>query len=131
MKGENSLQQENRVRKIGDEITRLNEEVNLFDTRQREILLEIPNLPHLKVPIGKDSSANPVVRSWGEKSKLDAPLDHVTIGTKLKLFDLERATNLSGSGFICFTGAGARLERNLIQFMAYRSPSIIDCAFVL
>jgi len=95
----------------------LNEEVNLFDTRQREILLEIPNLPHLKVPIGKDSSANPVVRSWGEKSKLDAPLDHVTIGTKLKLFDLERATNLSGSGFICFTGAGARLERNLIQFM--------------
>jgi len=117
MKGEDSLQQENRVRKIGDEITRLNEEVNLFDTRQREILLEIPNLPHLKVPIGKDSSANPVVRSWGEKPKLDAPLDHVTIGTNLKLFDLARATNLSGSGFICFTGAGARLERNLIQFM--------------
>jgi len=45
------------------------------------------------------------------------PLDHVTIGTKLKLFDLERATNLSGSGFICFTGAGARLERSLIHFM--------------
>jgi seryl-tRNA synthetase len=117
MKGEDSLQQETRVRKIGDEITRLNEEVNLFHTRQRDILLEIPNLPHLKVPIGKDSSANPVVRSWGEKPKLDAPLDHVTIGTNLKLFDLERATNISGSGFICFTGAGARLERNLIQFM--------------
>lgn len=117
MKGEDSLQPENRVRKIGDEIARLNEEVKRFDTRQREILLEIPNLPHLKVPIGKDSSANPVVRSWGAKPKLDAPLDHVTIGTNLKLFDLERATNVSGSGFICFTGAGARLERNLIQLM--------------
>jgi seryl-tRNA synthetase len=116
-KGEDSLQQKNRVRKIGDEITRLNEEVNLFDRQQREMLLEIPNLPHLKVPLGKDSSANPVVRSWGAKPKLDVPLDHVTIGTNLKLFDLERATNLSGSGFICFTGAGARLERNLIQFM--------------
>ena len=44
-------------------------------------------------------------------------LDHVTIGTNLKLFDLERATKLSGSGFICFTGAGARLERSLIHFM--------------
>jgi len=117
MKGEDSLQQENRVRRIGDEITRLNEDVNLFDAQQREMLLEIPNLPHLKVPIGKDSSANPVVRSWGAKPKLDGPLDHVTIGTNLRLFDLERATKLSGSGFICFTGAGARLERNLIQFM--------------
>src|SRR6266513_197106 len=117
MKREDSLQQENRVRKIGDEITRLNEDVNMFDAQQREMLLEIPNLPHFKVPIGKDSIANPVVRSWGAIPKLDAPLDHVTIGTNLKLFDLERATKLSGSGFICFTGAGARLERSLIHFM--------------
>jgi len=116
-KGEDSLPHKNRVRKIGDEITRLNDEVNLFDARQREMLLEIPNLPHLNVPLGKDSSANPVMRSWGEKPELDAPLDHVTIGTDLKLFDLERATKLSGSGFICFTGEGARLERSLIQFM--------------
>jgi seryl-tRNA synthetase len=117
MKGEDSVQQENRVRKIGDEIIRLNEEVNLFDAQQREMLLEIPNLPHLKVPVGNDSSANPVVRSWGAKPELEAPLDHVVIGTNLKLFDLERAANLSGSGFICFTGAGARLERSLIHFM--------------
>lgn len=81
------------------------------------MLLEIPNLPHFKVPIGKDASANPVVRSWGAKPKLDDALDHVSIGTNFKLFDLERASKLSGSGFICFTGAGARLERSLIQFM--------------
>jgi seryl-tRNA synthetase len=116
-RGQDSLQLENRVRKIGEEIARLNEDVNLVDRQQKEMLLEIPNLPHLKVPIGKDASANPVVRSWGAKPNLDSPLDHVTIGTNLKLFDLERASKLSGSGFICFTGAGARLERALIQFM--------------
>ena len=116
-RGQDSLQLENRVRKIGEEIARLNEDVNLVDRQQTEMLLEIPNLPHLKVPIGKDASANPVVRSWGTKPNLDSPLDHVTIGTNLKLFDLERASKLSGSGFICFTGAGARLERALIQFM--------------
>ena len=116
-RGQDSLQLENRVRKIGEEIARLNEDVNLGDGQQKEMLLEIPNLPHLKVPIGKDASANPVVRSWGAKPNLDSPLDHVTIGTNLELFDLERASKLSGSGFICFTGAGARLERALIQFM--------------
>jgi len=74
-------------------------------------------LPHGSVPIGKDPSANRVVRSWGEKPRLTAPADHVALGTKLKLFDLERAAKLSGSGFICFTDAGARLERALINFM--------------
>ena len=108
-RGQDSLQLENRVRKIREEIARLNEDVDLVDRQQKEMLLEIPNLPHLKVPIGKDASANPVVRSWGAKPNLDSPLDHVTIGTNLKLFDLERASKLSGSGFICFTGAGARL----------------------
>src|SRR5213080_5499412 len=116
-RGQDSPELENRVRKIGEEIARLNEDVNLVDTQQKEMLLEIPNLPHLKVPIAKEASANPVVRSWGAKLNLDSPLDHVTIGTNLKLFDLERASKLSGSGFICFTGAGARLERALIQFM--------------
>ena len=116
-RGQDSLQLENRVRKIGEEIARLNEEANQVDAQQKEILLEIPNLPHSKVPIGKDASANPVVRSWGTKPKLDDPVDHVTIATNLKLFDLERAARLSGSGFICFIGAGARLERSLIQFM--------------
>jgi seryl-tRNA synthetase len=116
-RGQDSLELENRVRRIGEEIARLNEDVNLVDGQQKEMLLEIPNLPHFKVPIGKDASANPVVRSWGAKPDLDSPLDHVTIGTNLKLFDLERASKISGSGFICFTGAGAQLERTLIQFM--------------
>ena len=69
------------------------------------------------MPIGKDPSANRVVRSWGKKPQLTKPADHVALGAKLKLFDLERAAKLSGSDFICFTGAGAKLERALINFM--------------
>jgi seryl-tRNA synthetase len=86
--------------------------------RQRNLLLEIPNLPHESVPLGKDPSANKVVREWGTKPKLAGKaLDHVALGETLRILDLERATKLSGSGFICFTGAGARLERALINFM--------------
>jgi seryl-tRNA synthetase len=116
-RGETAEELEARVREIGEEIARLNEQTSAADEQQRDLLLGLPNLPHANAPIGKDASENPVLRSWGEKPELDAPLDHVALGTKLKLFDLERAAKLSGSGFICFTGAGARLERALIQFM--------------
>jgi seryl-tRNA synthetase len=84
---------------------------------QRGLLLEIPNLPHASVPLGKDPSGNKVIREWGTKPKLAKVLDHVALGEKLGIFDLERATKLSGSGFICFTGAGAKLERAMINFM--------------
>jgi seryl-tRNA synthetase len=109
---------ETRVREIGEQIVDLDRHATTFDAQQKNLLLEIPNLPHENVPEGKDPSANRIVRSWGEKPKLDGRiLDHVALGEKLKLFDLERAAKLSGSGFICFTGAGAKLERALINFM--------------
>jgi seryl-tRNA synthetase len=116
-KGEATQEIEARVREIGDEIALLNERSSTADEQQKQLLLGIPNLPHANAPVGKEASDNPVLRSWGEKPELKEPLDHVALGTKLKLFDLERAAKLSGSGFICFTGAGARLERALIQFM--------------
>jgi len=108
---------EARVREIGDEILDLNKRTSIAEEEQNNLLLEIANLPHESVPIGKDPRANRVVRSWGEKPRLTDPADHVALGAKLKLFDLERAAKLSGSGFICFTDAGARLERALINFM--------------
>src|SRR5882724_6761070 len=108
---------EARVREIGDEIVDLNKRTSVAEEEQNNLLLEIANLPHESVPIGKDPGANPVVRSWGEKPRLTDPADHLALGVKLKLFDLERAAKLSGSGFICFTDAGARLERALINFM--------------
>ena len=108
---------EAQVRKIGNEIGDLTQRVSAFDEEQRNLLLETPNLPHESVPIGKDPSANRVVRSWGEKPQLSNPADHLALGQKLKILDLERGAKLSGSDFICFTGAGARLERALINFM--------------
>jgi seryl-tRNA synthetase len=117
-RGETAAELEGRVRQIGEEIVNLTARTNEFEGEQKNLLLQIPNLPHESVPIGKDATANRVVRSWGEKPKLSGTvLDHVALGTRLKLLDLERAAKLSGSGFICFTGAGARLERALIQFM--------------
>src|SRR3982075_899040 len=109
---------EARVRQVGEEIVDLTARTNQFEEQQKNLLLQIPNLPHESVPVGKDPSENRVVRSWGEKPKLSGKvLDHVSLGTKLKLLDLERAAKISGSGFICFTCAGARLERALINFM--------------
>jgi len=117
-RGEATKDLEVEVRKIGDEIADLTQQTAKSEEQQRSLLLEIPNLPHESVPLGKDPSANKVVREWGKKPKLAGKaLDHVALGEKLKLFDLDRATKLSGSGFICFTGAGAKLERALINFM--------------
>jgi seryl-tRNA synthetase len=116
-RNEPSEELEAQVRKIGSEIAHLTQRASGFDEEQRNLLLETPNLPHESVPIGKDPSANRVVRSWGEKPPLSDPADHVVLGQKLKILDLERAAKLSGSDFICFTGAGARLERALINFM--------------
>jgi seryl-tRNA synthetase len=117
-RGENSTELEEQVRKIGDEIAELVRQTGEAEERQKSLLLNISNLPYADAPIGKSAADNPVVRSWGEKPEFTgAVLDHVALGAKHKLFDLERATKLSGSGFICFTGAGARLERALINFM--------------
>jgi seryl-tRNA synthetase len=114
---EPSAELEAEVRKIGEQIGGLTQRANSFEQEQRDLLLNIANLPHESVPIGKDAGANRVVRSWGEKPQLANPADHVALGTRLNLFDLEWAAKLSGSGFICFTGAGAKLERALINFM--------------
>jgi seryl-tRNA synthetase len=115
---ESSAEQESNVRGIGEEIAHLNEAVAAADGFQTELLLGIPNLPDAKAPVGADESANPEVRVWGEKPVFsDPPLDHVDLGTKLGLFDLGRAAKISGTGFVCFTNLGARLQRGLIQFL--------------
>ncbi|MGE5209610.1 MAG: serine--tRNA ligase [Alphaproteobacteria bacterium] len=114
---EPSEELEAEVRDIGEQIAGLTQRANAFEEEQRDLLLNIANLPHESVPVGKDAGANQVVRSWGEKPQVPNPVDHVALGTRLKLFDLEWAAKLSGSGFICFTGAGAKLERALINFM--------------
>ena len=115
---EPSLDLEVRVRNIAEEITRQNAEVTAADEKQRDLLLNLPNLPHVHAPIGKSADDNPLVREWGEKPSFTfTPLDHVELSTTLKLIDFERAAKISGSGFVCFTNLGARLQRGLLQFL--------------
>ena len=104
-KGEDTSEIEAHVRKIGEEISELNREATDSENAQRAMLLGIPNLPHDAAPVGEDASQNPVVKTWGEKPQIAHPLDHVKLGEKLGLFDLERATKISGSGFRCRTRA--------------------------
>ncbi len=117
-KKESSSDQEAKVRSFGEEIALLNEAVSSADEVQKMLLLSIPNLPHGQAPVGADAGSNPEVRAWGEKPLFSfQPLDHVDLGSKLALFDLGRAAKISGSGFVCFTNLGARLQRGLIQFL--------------
>src|ERR1700704_1988950 len=83
-KGEATEEIEARVREIGEEVARLNEQTSAADEQQRALRLGIQNLPQADAPVGKDASDNPVVRTWGEKPELKEPQDHVAIGTKLK-----------------------------------------------
>ena len=106
------------MRKVSDAIKDLEKEVsNLGQTLDEQLEL-IPNIPHDTVPVGQDESANQVIREWGEPLAADFDLkSHVEIGLKLNLFDLERGSKISGSGFPLLTGLGAKLERILINFM--------------
>ncbi|HEY5768867.1 MAG TPA: serine--tRNA ligase [Terrimicrobium sp.] len=89
----------------------------LLEQEQRDLLLTIPNLPQPGVPAGNDSSQNPVVRTWGERPPSRRTEDHVSIAGRLDLIDFERSARMSGSGFACFKGKGARLERALLNFL--------------
>jgi seryl-tRNA synthetase len=88
------------------------------ESAMREILINLPNLPADDVPVGLDETANKEVRRWGEPREFDfEPKDHVDLGESLGILDLERASKIAGSRFAILNGAGARLERALINFM--------------
>lgn len=88
------------------------------DAEMHELLSGLPNIPAADVPVGKDEAANVEVRKWGEPREFDfEPKDHVDLGESLGILDLERATKIAGARFAILNGAGARLERALINFM--------------
>jgi seryl-tRNA synthetase len=116
-KKEDSTALEEESKKLGAEMESIQAASATAEDRQRDLLLSIPNTPHDEIPRGNDASANPVLRTWGEPPKIANAEDHVAIGERLGLFDPERAAKISGSGFICYTGQGARLERALISFL--------------
>lgn len=106
------------TRDIGDKISVLDAQVTEVEQARDQILLRLPNLPHASVALGKTAEDNPVIRTHGEKpAQAFKPKDHIQICQQLKLVDFERGAKLSGSGFLLYTGWGARLERALIQFL--------------
>ncbi len=88
------------------------------ESEMRELLSGLPNIPASDVPVGADESANVEVRKWSEPKEFDfEPKDHVDLGESLGILNLERATRIAGSRFAILNGAGARLERALVNFM--------------
>ncbi|KFZ39418.1 MULTISPECIES: serine--tRNA ligase [Thermoactinomyces] len=106
------------MRQVGEEIKRLDEELRRYEEEMNQILLQLPNIPHESVPVGKSEEENEVVRTWGE---VPAPSfeqkPHWELAEELDLLDFERAAKVTGSRFVFYKGLGARLERALIDFM--------------
>ena len=112
----NDLVQE--MRDVGDTIKELESSLSRLDEVLKNFLLEIPNIPHNSVPVGKDEKDNEVVRILGEPGRFDFEVKaHWEIGENLKILDFERASRITGARFPLYFGAGAKLERSLINFM--------------
>jgi seryl-tRNA synthetase len=89
-----------------------------FEARMDDLLANLPNIPASDVPVGKDESANVEIRQWGEPKEFDFEVkDHVDLGEALGILDQARAAKITGSRFAILNGAGARLERALVNFM--------------
>jgi seryl-tRNA synthetase len=106
------------TRQMGERITELDKETAQIEQQREALMLQLPNLPHASVAIGKSTEDNVEQRTWGAKAKFDFKAKtHVELCESLKLVDFARAAKLSGSGFLLYTGWGAKLERALIQFL--------------
>ncbi|MCX5770539.1 MAG: serine--tRNA ligase, partial [Candidatus Hydrogenedentes bacterium] len=106
------------MKSVSEKIKEYAEQVKQADAELEQQLLVIPNIPDESVPIGPDASANREERRWGQPPKLDfEPRDHVEIGEMCGILDFERAAKISGARFTLSRGAGALLERALINFM--------------
>lgn len=107
------------LRLLRDEVKALEQRVAPIDARLNALLLEVPNPPHESVPEGRDASGNVTVREWGVKDrKPDFKMrPHYELAERLGIIDFGRAVKVTGSRFVFLRGAGARLERALINFM--------------
>ncbi len=106
------------MKRAGEELGRLETALAEAEASFERLLLEVPNLPHPSVPLGRDERDNVVVRTVGEEPRFDfAPRPHWDLGPELAILDFERGVKISGSRFYVLIGAGARLERALIAWM--------------
>ena len=115
--GQNTDEIQAEVKKIGDEIKELEDKQTLLDEKQRNLLLNIPNLPDETTPVGTSEDDNVEVYKWGEPRKFDFEFKaHWDLCEEKNLVDFERGVKLSQSRFTLYRGKGARLERAIINF---------------
>ena len=116
--GEDTAEQQAKVRAIGDRIAALEEAAKAVDARFYDVLAGVPNLPHESVPAGASADDNLEIHRRGAIPEFDfAPQNHWDIGPALGILDFERAAKITGARFAVYFGLGARLERALINFM--------------
>lgn len=114
--GEDASELQASARVIGEEIAALEAQLEVTQARFDDLLLGLPNLTLPEVPAG-DESQNVIVRSWGEPRAAESVKPHWEVGEAHGLFDLPRGAKVSGSGFIVYRGAGARLVRSMMNLM--------------
>jgi seryl-tRNA synthetase len=106
------------MKQVSDSIKQLDDKMRSLDEQLQERLLNLPNLLHDSVPVGKDEKDNKEIKQWGTRPAFDFPSrSHWEIGEKLGILDFERAARVTGARFSFYIGLGARLERALINFM--------------
>ena len=116
--GGNVSAETEKAKNIAEAIRIKDETLKELDEKTKTFLLNIPNIPHESVPIGKDETENREVRKWGEPKQFDfEPMNHWDIGEMLQIIDFERASRIAGARFALMKGMGARLERALMNFM--------------
>ena len=106
------------IRSLLPEIGNQEEKLRAIEQKVTDLALRIPNLPHASVPVGKDSSDNKEERRWGKPQQFSfTPRTHWDLGEALGILDFDRAAKIAGARFAVLMGAGARLERALINYM--------------
>jgi len=107
-----------KARSISDAIKTKEETLRELEEKTKDFLLNVPNIPHESVPIGKDETESRELRRWGEPRQFDfEPMNHWDIGEMLNIIDFERASKIAGARFALMIGMGAKLERALMNFM--------------
>lgn len=106
------------MKAVSERIKGIEDTLKGIEDRTLAFLLNLPNIPHESVPVGKDDSENVEIRRWGEPRKFDfEPLNHWDIAETLDIVDFNRGSKIAGARFSVMKGAGARLERALMNFM--------------
>jgi seryl-tRNA synthetase len=105
---------------VREQIRLAEAEVQTVEEQLQDLLLRVPNIPDASVPVGRESSDNPVIRTWGTPRQFDFhPRPHWVLGEELDIIDFVRGVKLSGTRFYVLKGAGARLQRALIAYMLH------------